>query len=118
VLETNDTALLEELVIWTRFLARDPLQRALTAILKDSRHQFIYEMTDGFRTQTEIGRLAGVDQTTVSDLWTRWRRAGIVKSTGKRMAHLIALSDLGWDVPPATARRTRESSTLVRDGQT
>jgi hypothetical protein len=103
--ERTTGELLEELIVWTRFLAREPLERSLKAILRDPRHQVAYELTDGQRTQAEVGKGSNLDQTTVSDLWRTWRHAGVVRMVGRRAQHLSALTDLGWDVPtPGTKK--------------
>ena len=98
--------LLEELVAWTSFMARPQLESALRALLKEERHQLAYESTDGQRTQTEIAKLAGMDQTTVSDLWARWRKAGIVRMRDRKAERLLSLADLGWVVPNPRTRKT------------
>jgi hypothetical protein len=90
--------LLAELLVWTRFMARPALAESLTHVLKDQKHRLAYELTDGNRTQVEIGKLAGLDQTTVSDLWGRWRRLGLLNETTKRPSRLVSLVDLGWDL--------------------
>lgn len=107
---TNDEenlALLSELVLWTRFLAREPLQSALRDTLQDRRHQWAYELTDGNRTQAEIAKVVGLDQTTVSDLWTKWRRLGLLDDRSRRPRKLISLTDLGWDIAVKTGRSPR-----------
>jgi hypothetical protein len=93
--------LLEEILVWTKFQARPALAEALTNVLKEPRHQVAYEVTDGNRTQAEVGKLAGLDQTTISELWARWKRLGLVNDTGRRPAHMISLLDLGWDLKMA-----------------
>jgi hypothetical protein len=90
--------MVEELLIWTRFMARPALVESLGSVLKDPKHKLAYELTDGNRTQGEVGKQAGLDQTTVSDLWGRWRRLGLLNDTGKRPAKLISLADIGWDL--------------------
>jgi CRP-like cAMP-binding protein len=97
--------LLEELVVWTRFAARGPLDEVLRQALTDPRHQAAYEATDGERTQQQVADVAGIDQTTVSDLWSRWRRLGLVRDGARRPARLISLADLGWEVPSGGSRR-------------
>ncbi len=90
--------LLTELLVWTRFMARPALAESLTVVLKDPKHRLAYELTDGNRTQVEIGKVSGLDQTTVSDLWGKWRRLGLLNETTKRPARLISLVDLGWEI--------------------
>ena len=99
--------LLEELVALTRFAARTGLEETLKATLRDPRHQTVYELTDGTHSQTDIEKLARIDQTTVSDLWSRWRRMGLLREGGRRPRHLVSLSDLGWNVPGLTSSRSR-----------
>lgn len=99
---------LEELVMWTRFMARGQVEQTLNAVLKDPKHRTVYELTDGGRTQTQIGEIVGLDQSTVSDLWARWRKAGLLRENAGRPKHLISLSALGWEVPlPSSAGRRR-----------
>lgn len=95
---SREEELLAEILVWTKFMARPGLSDSLTRVLQERKHQLAYEATDGSRTQTEVGKIAGLDQTTVSDLWSRWRRLGLLNDTGHRPARLISLSDLGWDL--------------------
>jgi hypothetical protein len=103
----EEVSLLRELVLWTRFLAREPLQRSLRDVLTDPRHQWAYELTDGERTQTDIASAVQLDQTTISDLWAKWRRLGLLDDRGRRPSKLISLNDLGWDLP-RTSRRPKK----------
>lgn len=104
----EELMLLRELVIWTRFLAREPLQRSLREVLTDPRHQWAYELTDGERTQTEIATAVQLDQTTISDLWAKWRRLGLLDDQGRRPSKLISLNDLGWDLARPVPRRAKK----------
>jgi hypothetical protein len=101
-------ALLEELVAWTRFAARGQLEALLRQTLVDERHQAAYEATDGERTQQQVADVAGLDQTTVSDLWARWRRLGIVRDVGRRPTRLVSLADFGWEVRTSGRAPRRE----------
>src|SRR5438874_1090119 len=93
-------ALLEELVAWTRFSARSGLMETLRQVLSDPRHLRAYELTDGTRTQKEVGADSGMSQPAVSAIWQRWKRLGIVRDRGGRAAHLIRPSDLGLEPSP------------------
>jgi hypothetical protein len=99
---SREEELLTELLMWTKFMARPGLADSLSDVLKEPKHKLAYEATNGKRTQTEVGKMAGLDQTTVSDLWSRWRRLGLLNDTGNRPARLISLTDLGWDLKAAT----------------
>src|SRR5438874_2622654 len=72
--EARITALLEELVTWMRFAAREPFRALLTEVLVDPRHLKAYVLTDGTRTQKEVGDASGLSQPTVSNLWQKWKR--------------------------------------------
>lgn len=108
--ETSMASLLQELVTWTKFTARQSLEQTLRSVLKDPRHQAAYELSDGTRTQSEIGSAVGLDQSTISQLCARWRRLGLLREGEKRPRNLMSLSDLGWDVSlvPKPQRRRRQ----------
>jgi CRP-like cAMP-binding protein len=99
--ETRLVSLLEELVAWTRFSARGDLKLMLEDVLADSKHLKAYELTDGTRTQTEIGKIVGLSQQAISSLWKRWRRLGVVRDGDKgKYVHLVSPADLGMIMPP------------------
>src|SRR5438093_343657 len=99
--------MLEELVGWTRFVAREQVERALKAVLKDDRHKVAFELSDGTRTQQQVATAAGLSQPAVSELWKKWRRLGILRMEGMRYAHVISLDDLGWEIPIVSGRRPK-----------
>lgn len=92
-------AILEELLAWTRFAYRQQLVDALEAALRNPKHFQAYELTDGTRTQGQVAQDAGVTQQTVSNLWTKWRRMGLVTERGGRVCHLQRPSDVGLQEP-------------------
>lgn len=108
-------ALQREHLTWTKFNARNALEDALRSTLKDPRHQAAYELSDGERTQTDIGQTVGLDQSTISQLWSRWRRLGLLQDDARRPKHLISLEDLGWEVPLVTKQRSRTKEKLGAD---
>src|SRR5688500_15724877 len=97
--EDQVIVLLEELVAWTRFSARDALEATLRKTLSDPKHLKAYDLSDGSRSQTEIADASGLSQPTVSLLWQKWRRLGIVRDHEGRARHLVKPSDLGVDMP-------------------
>lgn len=52
--EDRIVALLEEMVFWERFSARDGLVSFLTVVLVEPKHFKAYELSDGTRTQKEV----------------------------------------------------------------
>jgi hypothetical protein len=83
----------EELVAWTKFANRDSLIKLLDQVLKDSQHLLAFELTDG-RRQSEFAQGSGLAQPTVSGLWQRWKRLGMVREKDGRVVHLARASDL------------------------
>ncbi len=92
-------ALLEELLAWTRFANREALVRTWEKVLTDEKHLKAYELTDGTRSQKEVGDLCGLSQPTVSTLWQRWRRLGLTRDVGGKVRHIARPSDLGVPMP-------------------
>lgn len=87
--------LLEELVNWTKFANRQALIDVLTDLLVDPKHLAVYEASDGQATQNQVASTSGVAQGTVSNLWAKWRRIGVVGDVDGRARHLAKPSDLG-----------------------
>jgi hypothetical protein len=90
-------ALLEELVAWARFSNRASLLETWDTVLADDRHVVAYELSDGTRTQKEVGDAAELSQPTVSILWTKWRKLGIVRVRGNRVEHIARPTDMGYE---------------------
>jgi hypothetical protein len=97
--DETEIALLRELVAWTKFANRDAFVAAIRETMADPRHLRAFEATDGTRSQGEVATFAGVSQPTVSGLWARWRRLGLVEVSGGRAVHLARPSDLGLEIP-------------------
>lgn len=117
--------LLEELASWTRFSNRDSLIRLWTEVLADPRHLRAYELSDGTRTQRAIAESVGVSQPTVSLLWQKWRRLGLVRNQDGPARHIARPTDLGVEVPedgegsqggPAQKEQTPRSKTAATAG--
>jgi len=110
-METRDRVadLLEELVAWTRLMAREGLVKTLRETLTDPRHLKAYELSDGTRTQKQVGDEAGLSQPAVSALWQRWRRLGIVREKQGRASHLIRPTELGIAITGPEPSRTERT---------
>jgi hypothetical protein len=109
--------LLEELVAWTRFGARAALLEIWETVLKDDKHLLAYELSDGTRSQKEVGDAAGLSQPSVSGLWQRWRRLGVVRPSGNRVAHLASPSDMGMERAQKLVGRGKPKASAA-DGDT
>lgn len=91
--------ILEELLAWTRFAHTDAVKGALTEALADLKAYKAYEASDGTRSQSEIAASSGLSQPTVSRLWSRWGRLGLMREVGGTHVHLVRPSDLGVEPP-------------------
>jgi hypothetical protein len=115
--------LLEELVAWTRLSAREGVLALLRQVLADPRHLRAYELTDGVRTQKEVGDAVGLAQPSISQLYAKWRRLGIVREKEGKIAHLARPSELGLESDEASPaderprRRARQSREEGADGR-
>jgi CRP-like cAMP-binding protein len=90
---------LEELLAWTKFANNRALADVLRRTLGDKAAFATYELTDGTRTQSEVASEAGVTQPTVSRMYAKWRRLGLMREAGGRDVHLCRPTDLGLDPP-------------------
>jgi hypothetical protein len=97
--------LLEELLAWTRFAQRESFVSTMADVMRDAKHLQAYEATDGTRTQVEVAKVAGLSQAAVSNLWSRWRRMGLLVSGDARPRHLARPTDLGIIIGAATDAR-------------
>jgi hypothetical protein len=92
-------ALLEELVAWTKVLARDSITPLLRTVLSDPKHFRVYDLTDGSRSQQEIGEAVGLSQPAVSRMYQKWRKLGLLRESNGRVVHLVKPSDIGLEEP-------------------
>lgn len=106
----REAELLEQLLAWTKFAHRRAFIETLQETLKDPRHLRAYELSDGQRTQPEVAKACGLSQPTISNLWAKWRRLGLVLDRGGRVVHLVQPSDLGMEVPPGPGQKVEVSS--------
>jgi hypothetical protein len=92
----------EEQLHWQRAAAIPQVRVTIEAALATTKERKAFELCDGERTSTEIGKSVGVPKATLSG-WTRnWRNLGIANevATGKgtRIKRLISLAALGISV--------------------
>lgn len=85
----------EEQLHWLRAAAIPQVRHTVEAALTSSKERKAFELCDGKRTSTEVGKAVGVPKTTLSG-WTRkWRNLGIAYETDERkIRHLISLAAL------------------------
>ena len=104
LLEMDERALLEELVAWARFQNRAAFIETVQLVMPDPKHLRAYEATDGVNLQAQVAALSGLSQPTVSSLWARWRRMGLLLDR-ERPRHILKPSDVGIASPVASGER-------------
>jgi hypothetical protein len=102
---------LSEQTRWLRLLGIQALRPVLERLLVTDKQKLVYEASNGERSTREVGKIAGVSNSTVADLWREWAAVGIVapvEGTSGRYRQLIPLSSLGYDVPagPPTSKQS------------
>jgi CRP-like cAMP-binding protein len=91
--------ILEELLAWTKFASNEALLETLRSTLADREEFLAYEASDGTRTQAQVAEAAGISQPTVSRMWSRWRRLGLLRVVDGRGHHLASAAELGLTPP-------------------
>ncbi len=92
---------LDEISLWLKFSCRDGLRETVKSVLRDEKDALIYDMTDGVNSTTDISKKVGCSQPTISNIWGRWRKIGIVSEVAGvqgRCRVLSSLEELGLDI--------------------
>jgi predicted DNA-binding protein (UPF0251 family) len=94
-MEARRLKVAEEQLHWMRAAAIPQVRHTVDAALTSSKERKAFELCDGNRTSTEVGRAVGVPKTTLSG-WTRkWRNLGIAYEVDERkIRHLTSLAAL------------------------
>ena len=97
--ERDLSDILEELLAWTKFAHNRALTDALQKTLSEESLFTVYELSDGTKTQAEVAKEAGVTQPTVSRMYSKWRRLGLLRQVDGSDIHLSRPTDLGLERP-------------------
>ena len=101
--------LLEEILKWTSFEARQNVRNTFIELLKTDAEKLIYQNSDG-RTSREVAQAAGTSHGTVVNYWRKWSGHAIVEEVrsrgGTRYKRVFSLTDFGIEVPQVRASRT------------
>lgn len=94
-------AVVEEQLRWIRAAALPQVRETVAAALPKAEMRRAYELCDGSRTRTEIGKTVGVSQQSISNWTKRWSNLGIAfeKENGAA-CHLISLESLELPLDP------------------
>lgn len=95
--------LLKEIAKWVRFSGIKQVKEVLLSTLNTDKKVIAYHYSDGKNTSTEIAKLSGVAQPTISDLWKDWLSLGLGESMsasgGSRFKRAFDLKMFGIQVP-------------------
>jgi len=93
----------KEILMWVKFSNIGRVKEVLETVLNSPQKKITYHLSDGIRNRTNIGKLAGVHGTTVSDWWQSWYKIGIAKpigvQRGNRGKKVFDLSDFAIVIP-------------------
>lgn len=90
--------LVEDLLTWIKLIYGPSVAERLATVLDTEQKRTAYEATDGHNSTRQIGRLAGVDQKTISRWWREWAAEAILQEGPERAdrpAKLISLRTFG-----------------------
>lgn len=116
-LTTDATALLREILRWSRFENFPKLRRILLDTLKTDQEKSVYELTDGERSRYDIAKETGIPDSTVRSWWDRWYNLGILEPSGKRKGRpqkIVALEDMGIEVAKVQAKKAEVKEEVVK----
>lgn len=97
---TEITQLLRELITWAK-IQNAPRVKELVQEMT-SQEKVAYELSDGIRTQSEIGKQVGVTQVSISNWWKKWAALGLTSNSeiyAGRQRKNFSLADFGFSKP-------------------
>ena len=113
-------AVLEEILMWTRFQGWRNVKDVLLDTLNDDRSKLIYHYSDG-KGSREVAQLAGLkSHSTVLYYWKKWASLEIVKPVragrGIRFKRSFLLSDFGIEIPEVKVE-TKENVEVEKESE-
>lgn len=93
---------LKEILKWLKVSSLRQVRETLEMELNTYEKKRIYELTDGKKSQKQIGTLVGISRRSVSYYWQKWQGLGILVSSEHRkgrMKKIISLSEVGITLP-------------------
>jgi len=100
----NIESKLEELLKWTRIVAKQQIKPFISKNLETDIEAAIYELSDGSRSTRDIAKILGkVSHVTVSRYWKKWTNLSLVEPSlayQGRYQKICSLEEVGISVPP------------------
>ncbi len=119
----EQTQILREILKWVRFSAMGELKATLTSALDNDQLKLLYELSDGTRGTVELGKLVGLSNSKVFDLWQTWLRQGLGETIpvkgGNRFKRTFDIEDFGLKTPQVqqSAREPPPEGQIAGTGQ-
>lgn len=99
----EQTVILREILKWVRFAGMRELKDTLTSALDKDELKQLYHLSDGTRGIVELGKLVGMSNSRVADIWQTWLRQGLGETVpvkgGNRFRRTFDIEDFGLKIP-------------------
>ena len=79
-MEEEALEILKQIEKWLKITSIPKVKELLESTLKTPEERKAYHYSDG-RNQTDIAKLVGVSQPTVSGYWNKWAKLGIIQQS-------------------------------------
>lgn len=117
----EQTQILREILKWVRFSAMGELKSTLASALDSDRLKLVYQLSDGTRGTVDLGKLVGMSNSKVFELWQTWLRQGLGETVpvkgGNRFKRTFDIEDFGLKTPQVR-QPARESPPEVESAGT
>jgi DNA-binding MarR family transcriptional regulator len=85
---TEELKTLKRIELLLETLAKAALAEKLTSVFEDKDHRFIYEHTGDIPVK-DLSKRTGLSPATISRLWSRWEREGLLIKDGKSYPRVL-----------------------------
>lgn len=101
--DSEQTQLLREILKWIKFAGMSQVKNVLTTTLESDADKLVYQKSDGTIGTVALGKLVGVSNKTIDNMWDAWQNKGLGESIpsrgGTRFKRSFDLEDFGIKVP-------------------
>jgi hypothetical protein len=108
----EQTQLLKEILKWLKFAGMNQAKSILTTTLESDVDKLAYQKSDGTIGTVALGKLVGVSNKTIDNMWDSWLKMGLGESIpvsgGTRFKRSFDLEDFGIKVPEVNVVTAKE----------
>lgn len=114
--DNEQTQLLREILKWIKFEGMSQVKSVLTATLESDADRLAYQKSDGTIGTVALGKLVGVSNKTIDNMWDAWQKMGLGEKIpsrgGTRFKRSFDLEGFGIKVPePRAESATQKQKT-------